>query len=265
METVYICTDMEGVSGIDHWDQCYDPDNNSPAYRTGLKHLAADVHATVEGCLQAGAKEIRVLDGHGRNHHRGLLRTGLHPAARLFGLEDGPPIRFQGLDEKVDAVLMVGQHAMAGTLNDFIDHTQAPKTICRYLINGVEHGEMSQFALYAGSLDIPLVHVSGDEALCSEAARLYPSVKSTPTKRGTGWNTCELYPVADVRKQITTDVASALLQFKSAPVRTTLPLEITVEFAWSALADQFATFPGVRRDHARSVSWRINDPKDIYT
>ncbi len=265
VKTVYICTDMEGIAGIDDWNQCYDPDDDSPAYQSGLKHLAADVHATVEGCLQAGVKDIRVLDGHGRNQHRGLLRAGLHPAAKLAGLDAGPPVRLRELDEEVDAALMVGQHAMAGTLNGFIDHTQDPKRICRYLVNGVEHGEMSQFALYAGSFDVPLVHVSGDEALCSEAARFYPSVQATPTKQGTGWNSCRLYPVHTVRAQITADVASALLRPKPSPSKAALPLEITVEFAWSALADELAAIPGVCRDHARTVSWKIEDPKDIYT
>ncbi len=36
IKTVYICTDMEGLAGVDHWDQCYDPDDNSPLYRAGL-------------------------------------------------------------------------------------------------------------------------------------------------------------------------------------------------------------------------------------
>ncbi len=265
VKTVYLCTDMEGLAGVDHWDQCYDPDDHSPAYLGGLQHLANDVNATIQGCLQAGVKDIRVIDGHGRNRHRGLLRAGLHPAATLVGLESVTPVRLEGLNDEVDAVLMVGQHAMAGTLNGFIDHTQDPKRICRYLINGVEHGEMSQFALYAGSLDIPLVHVSGDEALCAEAARLYPSAGRTPTKQGTGWNSCQLYPVEAVREKITSDVAAALFRPLPPSFKMSTPLEISVEFAWSALADEMAIIPGVSRNHARMVSWHIKDPRDIYT
>lgn len=264
-KTVYLCTDMEGLAGVDDWSQCYDLDDLSPAYQMGLKHLAADVHATVEGCLQAGFTDIRVLDGHSRNRHCGLLRAGLHPAARLVLLEASPPVRLYELDQNVDAVLMVGQHAMAGTLHGFIDHTQLPKKICRYLINGIEHGEMSQLALYAGSFGVPLVHVSGDEALCAEAARLFPATRSTPTKRGTGWKTCELYPVEAVRARITSDVTAALSHPPPPPWKIPEPVEITVEFAWSGMADELAIIPGVRRNHARIVSWTINDVKDIYT
>src|ERR1035437_10762772 len=106
---------------------------------------------------------------------------------------------------------MVGQHAMAGTLHGFLDHTQVPKEICRFRINGEEHGEMSQFALHAGAVGVPLLHVSGDEALCAEAWRLFPWVATTGTKRGTGWATCELYPVADVRGRIRREVAADIV------------------------------------------------------
>lgn len=266
MRTVFICTDMEGLAGVDHWDQCEHLDDNAEVYLDGLRHLAADVHATVEGCLQAGVTDIRVLDGHGRNQHCGLLRGGLHPAAKLMMLDAGSPQRIQGLDAEVDAILMVGQHAMPGTLHAFLDHTQSPKEICRYLVNGEEFGEMSQFALYAGAYGIPLVHVSGDEALCAEAARIFPGTASTATKRGLGWSRCELYPPEEVRARITTDVAAALRRSPlPSPMKRRGPFEIAIEFGWSALADDLASYPGVRRPHARIVSWTITDPRDIYS
>ena len=265
VKAVYICADMEGLSGVDHWEQCYDPDDNSPAYLEGLRHLAADVHATVEGCVRAGVSDIRVLDGHGRNRQVGLTRMGLHTAARLMTVTANQPTRFPELDESVEAVLMVGQHAMAGTLHGFLDHTQNPKEICRYLINGEEHGELSQFALYAGAFGVPLVHVSGDEALCNEAQRLIDGISTTPTKKGLGWNQCALYAVEEVRARITGDVAQALSSSQRVnPFTRSAPLEIAVEFAWSGLADELASVPGVHRVHARTVSWVIEDLKDIY-
>jgi D-aminopeptidase len=50
----------------------------------------------------------------------------------------------------------------------------------------------------------------------------------------------------------------------AGPWRLPLPVEISVEYAWSALADQVATVPGVRRPNARTVSWPIADPRFIY-
>ncbi len=256
---------MEGLAGVSDWEQCYAVDDQATAYLDGLTQLAADTNAAVAGCFDAGATEVVVWDGHGRNGQRAFTRVALDPRATLRRLVVDRPIRLEGLDETVAGVVMVGQHAMAGTLGAFLDHTQRTKVICRYLINGEEHGEMSQFALHAGAFGAPLLHVSGDEALGAEARRLFPWAGFTPTKRGTGWATCELYPVDRVRAQIRSDVARVIGRRAEARAwRLPTPIEITVEFAWSALADEMAAIPGVTRRHARTVSWRITDPRFIY-
>lgn len=262
---ICIVTDMEGLAGLDHWDQCYAQADDAPEYLHGLAQLAADTNAAVAGCFDAGATEVVVWDGHGRNAQKAFTRVALDPRASLQRLEHGAPLRLVGLDASTAGVVMVGQHAMAGTLHGFLDHTQSPHTICRFLIDGEEHGEMSQFALHAGAFGVPLLHVSGDEALCAEARRLFPWAATTATKRGTGWATCELYPVAAVRAQIRRDVAQAISRAAAAKVwHLTPPIAVTVEYAWSAWADQLAVIPGVARPHARTVSWRIDDPRFIY-
>ncbi len=256
---------MEGLAGVSAWEQCYPADDDAPEYLAGLAALAADTNAAVAGCCDAGATEVVVWDGHGRNRQRAFTRVPLDPRATLRRLEPGQPLRLGGLDESVAGAVMVGQHAMAGTLHGFLDHTQVPKEICRYRINGEEHGEMSQFALHAGAFGVPLLHVSGDEALCAEARRLFPWVATTATKRGTGWATCELYPPADVRARIRRDVAAAIAQRAAARVwRLPMPAEVSVEYAWSGPADAIAAIPGVRRPHAHTVAWHITDPRFIY-
>jgi len=263
---VWICTDMEGLSGVDHWDQCYDPDDDSPKYRYGREQLTADANAAIAGCFDAGASEVRILDGHGRNRNRGFTED-LDSRARKIWIADRNPVRWEGLDESVTAIAMIGQHAMAGTLHGFLDHTQVPKELCRLLINGAEGGEMSQLALYAGAFGVPLVYTSGDEALCDETRRLFPHAITTPTKRGTGWDTCDLYPSEQVRAGIRRDIASALHNVvrSQAVWRVEPPIEVAAEWAWSGPADRMGRIPGVRRLHARTVAWTIHDPRDIFT
>lgn len=181
-------------------------------------------------------------------------------------MDPGPPVRWEGLNEEVDALAIIGQHAMAGTVDGFLDHTGSTKTVCRRTLNGEEFGELSEMAFYAGHYGVPLVYASGDEALCAEARRLFPLAGNTPTKRGTGWETCELYPVAEVRAAIRRDLGAALRRAGDIPpYRPAPPWEVGVEFAWSGLADAAAKVPGVSRPHARTLRWRIDDPRDIYT
>lgn len=260
-----IMTDMEGLAGVDHWEQCYAEDDDAATYRHGLEQLAADTNAAVAGCFDAGATEVIVWDGHGRNLQQAFTRVDLDPRAQLARVVAEKSVRIEGVDADLAGVLMIGQHAMAGTTRAFLDHTQNPKDVCRFTINGEEHGEMSQFALYAGAAGVPLLYAAGDECLCAEAARLFPWVHTTATKRSTGWSTCSLYPVHEVRAAIRRDVADAIRQRADAQTwRLTMPLNLAVEFAWSALADERDGAPGVSRPHARVLAWTIDDPRLIY-
>lgn len=259
---VWICTDMEGLAGIDHWDQCY---GDGPEYHEyGRAQLTADTNAAIAGCFEGGAAEVRVLDGHGRNRNQGFT-TDLDPRATRVWIS-GPPTRLEGLDETVGAALMVGQHARAGTLRGFLDHTQSPKLICRMTAGGLEIGETGQFAIYCGAYGVPVVYLSGDEAACAEAMSLLPHCVTTPTKRGTGWATCELYDPHEVRDRIRADAARAVCGAEHAPAfRLPAPFEVAVEYAYSEPADNTARWPGVRRPHARIVTWTLTDAAEIYT
>ena len=262
---VFILTDMEGVAGIDHWDQFADPDDNSAQYRYGKEQLTLDLNAAVEGAFDAGATKVRVLDGHGRNGNKGLLPGLLDPRAEKMWIASNPPLRWQGMDETVACAAVVGQHSMAGTINGFIDHTQMTKQITRLMIGGVEHGELSQWALYCGGCNVPLVFTSGDEALCDETRRLFPQARTVPTKKGTGWATCELYDTKRVRENIRREMAEAVRNRANVkPWKLPTPIEVRLEYAWSGPMDAMAKVPGVVRLSGREVRWQIEDPRDIY-
>lgn len=261
---VWICTDMEGLAGIDDPRQ-FQPEHTD-IYRNGLEHLTDEANAAIAGCYEGGATEVRIIDGHGLNDNKGLLRDRIDPRATIVSMSAGSPIRLEKLDETVTALLMIGQHAMAGTTRAFYDHTGMSKILCRFMINGQEQGELGQAALYAGHYNIPLVYASGDEALCAEAHRLFPHVRTTATKRGTGWVTCELYPVQEVRLRIRHEVATALQSIpRNAAWRPSTPIRVDYEFAWSELADRLSQFAGMERWHARGVGWHISDARDVYS
>lgn len=41
-------------------------------------------------------------------------------------------------------------------------------------------------------------------------------------------------------------------------------MEITIEWAWSGMADVRAVLPGVERVNARTTRWRLDDVRDVY-
>ena len=69
---IYISADIEGITGIAHWDET---DETKPDYAEFRERMTADVVAACEGALAAGAKEILVKDAH--NNARNLCNAGV--------------------------------------------------------------------------------------------------------------------------------------------------------------------------------------------
>src|SRR5580700_8848842 len=134
---VWMMTDMEGLSGVDKIVQFSPESEAAPEYRYGLDQLTSEANAAIAGCFDAGATDVRICDGHGFNKNRGFT-SDLDPRAQKVHVASRNPIRWEGLDESVSALVMIGQHAMAGTVNAFLDHTQSSRVICRYMFNGEE-------------------------------------------------------------------------------------------------------------------------------
>ncbi len=59
---VVIWVDMEGIAGIEVWEQVT---GGSPQYEEGRRLMTGEVNAAVRGAKAAGADDIIVIDCHG--------------------------------------------------------------------------------------------------------------------------------------------------------------------------------------------------------
>ena len=176
---VYIITDLEGVAGVQRWQQTRE---HGLQNEQAIRLLTAEVNAAVDGILDADPQaDVVVWDGHGSG---ALDVERLHPGARFIPRGPIPPPYF--LDQGFDALYFVGQHAMAGTANAPLSHTYSSKTIEYYKLNGILMGEFGCRAALAGSLGIPTVFISGDDKAVAEAQALVPGIYGAPVKEGHG-------------------------------------------------------------------------------
>jgi len=160
---IFVFTDLEGCSGVCRFDQAR---RDGPRYEEGRRLLMGDIRACVDGLAAAGAEEIIVRDGHGAPYN--LIPGRMDPRARyIVGPWAGRPLG--GLEPDCDALVLLGHHAMAGTPDGLLCHTQSDRDGRRYWYNGRETGEIGQEALVAGHFDIPVILVTGDDAACREA------------------------------------------------------------------------------------------------
>jgi D-amino peptidase len=254
---VYIFTDMEGVSGI-HRVEFTQPGTNR--YEEGRKLLTADVNAGVAGCFDGGATEVVVRDA----HHDGdnFLMEEVDPRAVI---DHGGTAQWYGcIDASFDAAMIIGQHAMAGTLNGFLDHTQSSQSWYEYTINGRAVGEIGQFACLAGAFDVPVVMVSGDRAATEEATELLGPIAVAAVKEGTGRNFAVCLAPKKARELIRQTATRALkLVGKIKPWKPRLPIKVVLKLNRSDYADAIAFRSGNQRVDARTVRRLVDDPLRI--
>ncbi len=254
---IYIMSDMEGVSGI-HCVEYVRSANRQ--YAEGRRMLTADINAAVEGALEGGATEVYVSDTHGGNDH--FIVEDLHPAAIV---DHVPPGKWWGeLDDTFDGVFMTCAHAMAGTQNAFLDHTQNSTTVYNFRLNGRRVGELGQFACMAGHFGVPVVLVTGDRAACEEAREFFPGVETAEVKWARSRNRAVCLSLEKAQGLIREAAARAVkLCDKVKPFVVKTPIEVTWEWYRADFADARAAGRGVERIDPRATRLIVDSPLDI--
>ena len=238
---VFIDTDLEGISGITNITQVMDTEADT--YRFSLERLMLDVNAAIAGAFDGGADAVYVNDGHG---------TGVNFIDEML---DPRAVKTKKMDfAKIDAVFQVGVHAMAGTLNAFLDHTQSSLAWHDYIVNGRKCGEIAQCAIYAGAYDIPCVMVSGDEAACVEAKQFLGDIEVAVVKYAVGRNTAKSIDLDEALSKIYNAAKNGMsLIGKIKPYKPLMPMEVVLELNRSDYCDMKMNSPNVERLDARTV------------
>src|SRR6476619_7752479 len=113
---------MEGVAGIVKPEQTSGGD---PMYEEGRKLYTEEINAAVRGARAGGATEVVVMDCHGAGG--GWSFNSLVPEMLDPGCEWVVQQMWTGytgaLEQRCDAALFVGMHAMAGTALGVLSHT----------------------------------------------------------------------------------------------------------------------------------------------
>lgn len=223
---IYIVTDLEGISGVYKFAQTREKD--SPLNREACEYFMGDVAAVVRGLREAGATEVLVLDGHGT---QAVIPHLMEPGAKYVTGLPRPGVLW-GLDKSFAGIIMLGYHAMMGTSDGVLHHTQSSKTENRYWYNGVESGEIVQMAAIAGHFGVPPIMVTGDDATCRESRKFFgPECVTVSTKQGLAREAAVLYPFAQTRKELYEGAKRAVAAIpKCKPYRLDLPIKAKKQY-----------------------------------
>ena len=248
---IYIETDLEGVSGVYKFTQSREKD--SPLNIQACEYFMEDLAAVVRGLRDGGATDVFILDNHGS---QAVIPHMMVPGAKYATGSPKPGATLWGLDSSYAGIVIFGSHAMMGTADGVLSHTQSSKTEHRYWYNGVESGEMAQTAAIAGYFGVPPVMVTGDEAVCREARKFFgPEVITVATKKGISREAAVLYPFEETHKALYEGAKKAIAVIpKCKPYIIKTPVQAKMQ--WLDLSVK-------PEPKLMTKEWTINETKDL--
>ena len=258
---VLISVDMEGISGVVHPTET-NPDRYD--YERGRALMAAEANSVIAGVLDAEPTAVVwVADAHGP--FRNLLPEQLDRRAHLVRGKPRPLGMLGGLDERTDAVLLVGYHARAGRGPAVLAHTMNDG-ILDVRVAGRSMGEIGLNTAMAGHLGVPVVLLSGDDSACAELRDLLPSATTVAVKQALGQGAAVALHPEEARERLRRATAEAITRrAQASPLTLTGSLEVEVDLSAPFMVDLATLVPGVSRaEGGRTVTFTAADFAEAY-
>jgi len=255
---VFISVDMEGVTGVSHWEEV---SRDGKDYEMFRKIMTNETNAAIEGAFAAGASEVIVRDSHGSA--RNILPEMLNKKAKLLrNWSGGPKMMMDGIDESFSAVVFVGYHAKAGTPDASLEHTMSGN-VTDISINGVSLPEVGVNALIAGMSNVPVAFVAGDKALCRQAKELFGEVETVAVKEGFGGATLGFHPEVSC-EMIRAGVEKALRSLgKYKPYKLAAPYTMVLKLKNEESVYNAQFYPGAKRTGDWELTYTSRDLMDV--
>lgn len=208
---VYVIVDIEGIAGVVFYASGRGDTHAAHAINTeGRILMTEEANAAVRGAVAAGADEVIIHDHHGVGYN--IIPERLDERAELIHGRNAYRVGLQtlhpDLDETVDATVLLGMHAMAGTPDGGLPHS----LIQVITSDGREYAlsEPMESAAWSGSFGVPTVLVSGDAAMCREVQSHIPGIECVISKRHYAPQLARTRSPVLVRKMIESGVEAAV-------------------------------------------------------
>lgn len=257
---LFISADIEGCAGTTLVQETH---KNEAVYQNFARQMTKEVAAVCSAALEAGATEIVVKDGHGDATNIDIF--SLPERVTLIRGKSGHPYNMMyGIDDSFDAVLYVGYHAPAGDPGNPISHTSTGNSNW-ITLNGKIMSEFMLNSYTAAIHGVPVIFLSGDEAICGLAKDMVPGITTVASKVGCGGATINLSPET-VLKRLAEQVKEALSKdLSQCKVAVPGHFEYVVNYKDLKKAYQMSFYPGMERLDARTNRLQTDNWIDVVT
>ena len=258
---VYISADMEGITGVASADQL------SPAsfeYAQARQWMTAEVLAAMQGAREAGATEFVVSDSHGNGESLLLDKFPSDIPVTVVRSFPRPLGMMEGIDSTFAAVIFVGYHAATTSVTGVRAHTMSSALLTRIALNGSPQSEAGINAAIAAQYGVPVVMITGDDAIVNETKQRLGNLEGVAVKRAIGFHSAAtLTPeVAQGRIRQQAKVAVAR-RAEMKPYSMTRPVTVEVSFKNYRPVELLGYLPNVQRVDAHTVRFTGRDMLEI--
>ena len=214
--TVYIIADMEGLAAAVRNATEMRPveRGGSTQHERFRQELTDEVNAVIAGARAAGATQFVVNEGHGGTLFRNVLVDQLDDEAILIRGYPKPIVMSTGLNPKVDAIMIVGAHANAGSPG-VISHNFAFDS---FTVNRKALNEAGIAAFIGGEMGVPLVLAAGDDALTAETREMLGPIETVTVKTVFSRSAAAVLPPAVVHRKLREAAARAVRRVKRGQI-----------------------------------------------
>lgn len=246
---IYISADMEGVVGVVTSDQLGPTGFEYARFR---EFMTNEVNAAIEGAMAAGATEIVISDSHGNGQN--LLIEKLPRNVLLVRAWPRPLGMMQGIDETFAGAIFIGYHTGTTNSTGVRAHTISSARLADVRLKGVSVSEAGINAAIAGHFNVPVIMVSGDDAVVKETTALLGNIEGAVVKWASGFHSAKtMTPEASYQliREKARQAVSRIRDFK--PHKLATPIELDVRFKNYRPSEVLSYLSIVERPDAHSI------------
>jgi D-amino peptidase len=252
---VYISADMEGVVGAVTNEQL---GPQGFEYQRFREFMTEEVLAAIRGARAAGATEFLVSDSHGNGQN--LLIDKFPKDVRIVRSWPRPLGMVEGIDESFDAALFIGYHASTSNPEGVRAHTFSSATLTDVRLNGASVSEAGFNAAVAGHFGVPVVMISGDDAIIAEAKKYIGDLEAAVVKRALSFHSAATLTPAAAYELIEETAKRAVGRRQSIrPFRLEGPVRLEVSFKHYRQAELLSYLEIVERIDSHSIRYAGKD------
>jgi D-amino peptidase len=246
---IYISADMEGVVGVVTNEQLGPQGFEYARFR---EFMTQEVNAAIEGAMAGGATQIVVGDSHGNGQN--LLIEKLPAGVMLVRAWPRPLGMMQGIDETFAGAMFIGYHTGTTNLEGVRAHTLSSARLADVRLKGVSVSEAGLSAAIAGHFNVPIIMVSGDDAVVKETTALLGNIEGAVVKWAAGFHSARtMTPQASYAliREKAQQAVRRIREFK--PYKLNGPIELDVRFKNYRPSEVLSYLSIVQRTDAHSI------------